>query len=53
MSDEHLSYLRIGPNYAPLRVYRLRAAHRREILKGLCFIVLITAVLFGMLWGLP
>ena len=53
--DFQESMIRVNQTWVPLEKYRVikKAARRREIAKGVCFIILITVVLFGLLWGLP
>ncbi len=45
-------YIEIIPNKFP-EGSTMRAETIRNWLKGICFIILITVVLFGLLWGTP
>lgn len=54
MRGDYEMLVKMGPNWIPLDRYRvLRAERRRELIKGIAFIVLITVVLFGLLWMTP
>ena len=54
MRGDYESYVRLGQNFVPLAHYRtMRAERRREIVRAVAFIVLITVVLFGLLLVLP
>ncbi len=48
------SEIRVNGIWFSLAKYReMKAERRRELVKGVAFIVLMLAVMFALLWGLP